>query len=102
LEYYITHNWEDAWIKKAKEAIYAVYDEHYSLPSSSHYRQFEEQAIDEHSDNADIALYQHIFNKRQRIMSNSEHEVDIYLKGEVVEQPGINTLQWWHVSIVFT
>ena len=46
----------------------------------------------------DTALQQHIFNKRQKLAANLEHEVDIYLKSKTVEYPkGVDTLSWWQV-----
>ena len=46
-------------------------------------------------DDVDAALQQHIFNKRQRLMPNLEHEVDIYLRSEALEySKDIDTLSW--------
>lgn len=96
LAYYASHEWESEWVEAAKSAVYTTYNETYTPLPGSVYREPNIVDVDTGIDDIDAALQQHIFSKRQKLMANREHEVDIYLKSEYPK--GIDTLSWWHVS----
>jgi len=102
LEYYKIHEWEAKWIQAAKTTVYTTYNETYAPLPGSVYQETSNILDTKIRDDVDAALQQHIFNKRQRLMLDLEHEVDIYLRSEALKySKDIDTLSWWNVSSDF-
>ena len=100
LEYYLFHNWKDIWIEEAKNTLCTVYNKNYTPLSRLVYctnSEVDDTDTAIEVDNINAELNQYIFfNKRQKLTTNPEQEVDAYLKSEIVKfQSGVDTLSWW-------
>ena len=84
----------------AERTVRTVYNENYA-PSSIYHASSEvgDDINVNDIDDVNAELSEHIFNKRQKLTTNPEEELDNYLKSETVKfQLGVDTLSWWQVS----
>lgn len=87
LTYHKNNNWEDKYIKEAREAISKLYQDQYAPVIND---------AAENDENSDDDLYSHIYKKRR--LSSNENELDLYLGTPIV--PGeVDILKWWKVNL---
>ena len=78
------------------KTVCIVYNNNYAPSSVYHASSEDNIEIEDDINIDDIAqLSEHIYNKRQKLMTNPEEELDNYLKSKIVKfQLGVNTLFW--------
>jgi len=89
LTYHRVNNWKEEYITEAQKAISDLYENQYA-PAA-------EELVEEDNELSDDDLFCHIYKKRR--LSNSENELDLYLKTPIVPAE-VDLLQWWKVCII--
>ena len=89
LTYHRGNNWEEEYIAEAQKTISDLYENQYAPVAK--------ELVEEDNELSDDDLFCHIYKKQR--LSNSENELDLYLKTPIVPAE-VDLLQWWKVCII--